>query len=71
MRVGSNATIALDIHGVRSSELAGVSTGETEGVATYLGTFEDDEEEIAEALLFGQSEDNESLDAFFADAFRE
>jgi hypothetical protein len=37
----------------------------------YLASLEDEDEEIAAALMAGQSEDNKSLDAFFADVFRE
>jgi hypothetical protein len=70
-RDGVNESIALDIPVYGPLPLAGSSGGETNGLASYFGTFDEDEDEIATALLAGQSEDNESLDAFFADAFRE
>jgi hypothetical protein len=71
LRDGSNKTIALDVPVYGPLPLEGAGSTEMYDLADYLASFEDEDEEIAKAMLAGQSEDNKSLDAFFADVFRE
>ena len=71
LRDGSNTTVALDVPVYGPQPLAGAGSAQTFDLTDYLASFEDEDEKIAAALLTGQSEDNKSLDAFFADVFRE
>jgi len=71
LRDGANKTVALDVPVYGPQPLAGAGSTSMFNLTEYLVSLEDEDEEIASALMAGQSEDNKSLDAFFADAFRE
>jgi hypothetical protein len=71
LRDGSNKSVGLDVPVYGPQPLAGSGSAQLFDLTDYLASLEDEDEEIASALMAGQSEDNESLDAFFADVFRE